>query len=428
MTAMNVYRPRYFKWPWPAISRHRLLSAALGTLVAGLLVRPVGAQYEPPRDTTRDETGFPLEDARRISLGVTVSYDSNFFRDPAILRDAQSDTIVTGFVGFHIDKPYGQQRLRLDAIATAYRYHNFSYLNFEGLDYRAAWDWRLTSRLSGTLSANRTQTPTQFQDTFSRQSDVTTNKNYAFNVDGWLFGGWHILLGIAYSNLSSQQESLQGSPDFRETRGDAGIRYLFQSGSSIDALWRRVDGEQDSQVINNVIVVSSENYKEDQYELRANWIVSAASTVTGRVTNFDRRYDVTPQNDFSGTGGELGWSWSPTSKLSMRLAATRNIVPWQSLTSNHRVSNVFSFAPTWQATAITRVYLSYQRTYDDYPATSATTPERKDTTGIAVLGLNWLALRSLTIGASVQYQNRTSNNPLVEYDTTIARISASLSF
>ena len=39
-----------------------------------------------------------------------------------------------------------------------------------------------------------------------------------------------------------------------------------------------------------------------------------------------------------------------------------------------------------------------------------------------------LPLRNLSIGASVQRQQRSSNDPLVEYDATVARVSASLTF
>lgn len=410
----------------------RFAMTAACVLMAGLFSRPVAAQYEPPRDAPREAptgtAGAPLEEARRIAIGVSVAHDTNFFRDPAILREAQSETITTGYVGLRIDKPYAQQRFLLDATASAYRYDKNSYLNFEGFDYRAAWDWRLTPHVGGTLSANRTQAQTQFQDTFSRQSDVTITKNYSFSLDAWLFGGWHVLLGVSQSNQTSEQASLQGRPDYSETRGEAGIRYLFQAGSSLDALWRRIDGDQESQVINNVIVVSAENYQQDESELRATWIVSPKSSLTARVAYLDRRYDQIPANDFSGTAGELGYNWRPTDKLGLRIAATRNIEPWQSLSSNYRVSNTLSFAPAWSPTVKTSLYMNLRRTYDDYPASSTGLAERKDTTNFAVLGLNWLALRNLSIGASVNYERRSSNNPLVEYDATIGRISASLIF
>ena len=401
-------------------------------LIAGLFTHLAAAQYELPKDISKDTPtgapGAPLAEARRITVGASVSHDSNFFRDPGLVRDPESETITTGYLGLLIDKPYAQQRFYLSATATAYHYKNNSYLDFNGFDYRAAWYWQMTPRIGGTLSAARTQAPTQFQDTFSRQSDVTTTEDYVFNLNARAFGGWYVLLGLSRSDRSSEQSSLQGQPDYTETRSEAGIRYSFQAGSSIDALWRHIDGEQDSQVINNVIVVSNENYKEDQSELRANWVLSLATRLTARATYLNRRYDSVPQNDFSGTEGGIEFSWSPTSTLNIRLNAARDIEPWQSLTSNYRVSNSYSIASAWQVTAKTSTSLSYQRTYDDYPATSAADPERKDTSDFATLGLTWLPLRSLSIGASVQYQKRSSNNPLVQYDTTISRISASLIF
>ena len=420
---------RDFKIARKLLIRRRLVLAAICILMAGSLAGPASAQYDPPREAPGGGMGAPLEDARRITLGASVSHDSNFFRDPGLLRDPQSETITTGYVGLRIDKPYAQQRFLLDATATAYRYDKFSYLNFTGLDYQAAWDWRLTSRLSGTLSAARSESPTQFQDSFGRQSNVTITENYVFNLDGWLFGGWYVRLGASQSNRTSEQSALSNQPDYRESSGEAGVRYLFQSGSEIAAVRRRMEGEQDSQLINNVIVVSSENYQEDQSELRGTWILSPQSVLTGRATYLDRHYDQTPQNDFDGIAGDLSYRWLPTSKLNVRLSARRNIVPWQgSLSSNYRVSNTLSIAPTWQATARTSMYMSLQRTYDDYPSTSTAIPDRKDTTDIATLGVNWLALRNLSIGANLLYEQRSSNNPFVEYDATVARLSASLMF
>jgi len=42
--------------------------------------------------------------------------------------------------------------------------------------------------------------------------------------------------------------------------------------------------------------------------------------------------------------------------------------------------------------------------------------------------LNWLVLRNLSLGANLLYQQRSSNDPLVEYDATVASLSASLLF
>ena len=410
---------------------HRLLLAASCSLLVAALARPVAAQTDAPVGAPAEglSTTF-LGDAREIVVGASVSRDSNLFRFPELPAGTPSETISTAYARFRIDKPYAQQRFFLEAAVTAYRYERFDYLDFDGVDYRAAWHWTLTPRVTGTLSADRTQAPTQFQDTVGIRSNVTTNERYAFNLDGQLFGGWHVLMGVAQTNRTSEQSLLQGIPDFRESSGDAGIRYAFASGSDVVAAWRRIEGLQDSQVVNGVVVVSSANYKEDQSEVRGTWSLSPVSALTGRVTYLDRRYDLSSQNDFYGTAGSVGYTWVPTGKLRLLLSATRGISPWQSLSANYRVSNTLSIAPTWEVAARTSIYLSVGRTYDDFPQQSAAAAvaERKDTTTNAVLGVNWAATRNLSLNFSVEYHERTSTELLLEYATNLARLNASFGF
>ena len=407
-----------------------LFLAATCLLLAGALAQPVAAQTDPTAAPSDGLSTTFLDDARKIVVGASVSGDSNFFRLPDVPAGTPSETISTAYARLRIDKPYAQQRFFVEAAVTAYRYQRFSYLDFDGFDYRAAWYWHLTPRLSGTLSADRTQTPTQFQDTIGIRSNVTTTETYAFTLDGQLFGGWHALLGAAQSIRTSEQSLLQGIPDYRESSGEAGIRYAFASGSDVIAVQRRVDGTQDSQVVNNVVVVNTENYSEDQSELRGTWNASASSVLTGRVTYYDRRYDVFTQNNFSGTGGSLGYTWIPTGKLRVLLAATRSISPWQSLFANYRVSNELSITPTWQVAPRTTVYMSVGRRYDDFPQQSlaAVSPERSDATTNAILGVNWFPTRTLAVNLGVEYHERTSNELLMEYATNIARLSISLGF
>jgi exopolysaccharide biosynthesis operon protein EpsL len=389
----------------------------------GAMVRP-----GPTTDPVSTLLNVIPEDWLRLTVGGSVSHDSNLFRDSGLLVPTESETITTGSVGLRVDKPYSQQRFFLDASATAYRYSKFSDLDFNALNYYGAWYWSLTSRLTGTLSAGRVQTPTQFSYTVSRQSNVVTSENYAFTLDGWLTAGWHVLLGASKYDRTSEQSSLQSQPDYSESRGEAGIRYLFQTNTSFDVLWRRIRGEQAGQVIGGVQVASAADYQEDQAELAVSWPITAQSTLAGRVTRLDRHYEQAPQFDFNGTAGELRYSWVPTAKVGLALSAARNLVPFQGgFGANYRVSNSFAVAPTWRATSKISVYATLQRTYESYPSTGAAS-EREDTLTQGALGLNLLATRHLSLTASVWRDQRASNVPLVEYVTTVSRLGATLIF
>ena len=181
------------------------------------------------------------DDAINVITGGSIVYDSNLFRLPGTLspqatlgRSTKSDTLTTAYVGLRIDKPYAQQRFQLDITDTIYRYHTFSHLNFNAFDYRGAWLWHLTPRLSGTLSAERTQTLVPFEDyrLLSQQRDVRDNKNQTLNVDWWAFGGWHLLLGLA--NIEQKSEAaLLAEADFSLIDRQGGVKYESASGNAL---------------------------------------------------------------------------------------------------------------------------------------------------------------------------------------------------
>jgi len=399
-------------------------------VVAGSISLPLAAQEQPlPRDVPPATVDIPLEGARFFAGGASVTHDSNLFRESELLGSAESETITTGYVGLRIDKPYAQQRFYLDATATAYRYANFSDLDFDGLNYFGAWYWHLTPHIHGTLSASRTEIPTQFQYTLGRQSNVTTEESYVFSLVGNVTGGWHVLLGASQFERTSEQSSLQRVPDYMESRAEAGIRYLVRPGDQIDAIWRQVDGEQDSQVLGGIVVTGASNYQEDQAELVVTWGVSAKSTLFGRITYLDRRYDLNSQFDFSGTAGEIRYAWLPTSKVDVVFSAARSLYPFQGgVQSNYTVANTLSLTPAWRPTATTRLYLDLRATDERYPTATGSGTEREDTISRGMLGLDWRAARNLTFGASLSYEARASNIALLEYEVTLGRISATLLF
>jgi exopolysaccharide biosynthesis operon protein EpsL len=406
-----------------------LVAAALCVLIGG--PRAAYAQGYSPTEgdySAQADADSLAYDGLRIAVGASVEHDSNLFRVSGASASAQSETISTGYVGLRFDKPYAQQRFQLDATMTTYRYDRFSYLDFNAFDYRAAWLWHVTPRVSGSLRASRNQRPTQFQEQTGFQSNVRTLENYGFDVDGLISGGWHVVAGIGRASFRGEGAVVQNEPNYRQNNVEAGIRYLFKTGSDVSVVRRRIQGDQDDRLVNNVVVPGTEDYRQDDNELRGMWIVSAKSTLTGRVTYLDRHYDQAPQRDFSGTTGDIGYNWRPTNRLSFHLTAARYIAPWQGLGSTYRTREVLSLMPAWKATAKTTVSAGLRRTYDDYPSAVAGLPDREDTTDHAVLGVEWNPQRSLSINASVLRQVRSSSDPLVNYDTTVAKLGVAFAF
>src|SRR3990172_11637175 len=193
--------PRGRRSGWMVGHRRLIRKVALG-LVAGMLVQSAAAQE-----------ALPLKLA--VVLGGSVVWDANVFRLPgsvdpltAVGKPNKDDRINTAYLGLRIDKSFAQQRFQLDVTKTTTRFNSFTFLDFDALDYRGAWLWHLTPRLGGTLSTDHRQTLVPFTDFRGFQRNVSNTDSRRFSLDGWLAGGWHLLLGVFDSETKYTQAFL----------------------------------------------------------------------------------------------------------------------------------------------------------------------------------------------------------------------------
>ena len=392
--------------------RDRIFLAAAGILVVGSLAWPAAA----------DEF-----DALNVVTGGSVTHDSNLFRE-SDSASPQSDTIKAGYLGLRINKPYAQQRFQVDVTETATRYDKSSNLDFNALSYRGAWQWHLSPRISGTLSADRAVSLVPFEESLGKQRDVRVTQNRLFNLDAWIFGGWHTLLGVSQSKQTSEQ-AFQTVPDFRSVSEEIGVKYIAPTGSWVSATRRSIQGHYLNAALSPVSN-DFDSYRQDETELRANWILDGRSTVTSRLAWIERHNETFTRGNFSGLAGELGYNRILTSKLRLDCLAKRDISPYQTLSSAYAVNNVLSLAPSWQASAKIAVHLRLEHIKSHFRGGVAVpnVPTRSDTKQTAFLGADWTLLRGVSVGASLLRQRRTSTVAFFEYDDTIAGVNASLIF
>jgi len=366
-------------------------------------------------------------DAVNVVIGGSVRTDSNLFKRPT----ATSDTIDTGYIGLRVDKPYWQQRFQLDVTETTTRYGSNSRLNFDARDYRGAWLWQLGSRLSGTLNANHKESLVPFEDTSGNsQRNVRLSDNRAFNLDGWLAGGWHVLAGLSQADQKSEQ-TVQTQPDFRAVTAEAGLQYKAPSGSSVTATRRSSHGDYRGQLVAFSGTPANRNYQQNETELKLNWILSEKSSMNGRLAWLARTNSNPSQPAFSGPSGNLSYSWTPTAKLSLSISGSQQTSALLDPSFNHTETSSLSITPAWKASDKTTVSLALTHSTLKYRGTGSvppTGPGRSDATNSAALNVGWTPLRSVLLNASLQRYRRTSNDPLFGYDATVGSVSASLTF
>jgi exopolysaccharide biosynthesis operon protein EpsL len=370
-----------------------------------------------------------------FSVGASADWDDNVFRlsdsadTQALLgKSSKSDRYVSAFAGVHFDKPYAQQRLKFDATETAYRYDSFSFLNSNALNYDGAWDWHFTPRLSGTLSADRTEALANYGDYRTPIRNIVTVQNQRLSIDGQLSGGWHLLGGASHGESTNSMIFVQQG-SYRGNGVEGGARYVTEAGNSITFVSRSFRADFVDQPLDPVNLLD-DGFRRRENELTVSWMPSGKSRLTGTATRIEYQSNNFAQRDFSGTAGLLLYRWQPTGRLILVLSAGRTALPYIDNFSTYVVTDTLTVAPTWQLSAHIGVRASLSRSSSDFrgAVVPLAGPPRRDDLDSALLGFDWSPRQSLTLSADARRERRTSNTAGFDYDDSSARISATLTF
>ena len=373
----------------------------------------------------------------KLSVDTTVVRDANVFRLPESITDPQlalglsgrSDRFSTTRVGLQFDKSYAQQRVTFEAGESATRYDKFVFLNRNAFDYRGAWQWHATPRISGTLTVDRSETLVGFNDTRVLARNVRVIRNQGLTVDGWLSGGWHLLADVSETEIKSTT-AFAAQPDFTQINGALGLKYLAGSGNFLSFTQRARQGSNTGQTVDLVNFVDS-GFTVRETELAAEWKVSGKSSLTGRLTRISRHHEHVPQRDFSGYAGDLGYLWTPMAKLTVNVSANRNLIPFAPDTrTSYKVDDTLSVSPVWTVGSHTTLSLAAFRRTSDFlgPVISGGGPLRRDTLRSVQLAASWAPHPKVTLRASVQRDRRRSNDSAFDFDDALTNLTMSLVF
>jgi len=384
---------------------------------------PAWSQIAASNGSGNGTSAYPFLKDLTVVAGGGVTSDSNQFRRPT----PQSETISNGYVGLRFDKSYGQQQVQLNVTQTTTRYQKFKYLDFDSLSYSGTWNWRLGKQFSGNLSASRNESLAPFEDTAAGVGrNVRISQNQALDLDSWITGGWHLLLGVSQADQKSEQNQQNRTPDFKAVNTNAGIRYETRAGNSLTLRRQSTDGEY----INAPVGASQAGYTENLNEISADWKLSAASSLNGRLGWLDRSNKDPARRDFSGKSSSLSYNWNPGGKLTLAVSVSTKASPLQDLTASYREDELLTVSPSWQISVKTIAFLrlSRQESTDRDALVALPGGPRKDTTNTSAAGLDWAVSRKLNVNISLERQERRSSNAIANFEATIGRIGATLAF
>lgn len=386
----------------------RLLTAL--TLLAG----PALAQAQAPAPSEE-----PTPRVLQANVSAGVERDDNVLRAPV----AVSDEIGVFGAGLRLDKRYSLQRVTLDAQAREYRFRDFSNLDYRTLDYTGAWDFQVTPRLQGVLSATRRQYRDITDATIASAGVFRRTERRELAEVRWrVAGGWRALAGLARtSSRSDDPRALESSPRVDSARLGGG--YEFGSGARLDAYWRRGDGRYERGA-------AGSDFRETEPTLELHWPASGHTALDLRVGRLERRHDARPERDFEGATGSATalWTYSPKTRLELGLA--RDLGSYEFDGGGFIRGWRWHLAPVWQASAKVTLRLRHAREARTWHVVSPASPDagREDRTRWNSLGLEWEPLRALRLSAALRQERRTSSLAANDLRARIVALGVRLDF
>ncbi len=375
-------------------------------------------------------------DTLTLFVDSALRHESNLFRLPSGAKpnvagkSNRSDDIGVNTVGIRLDKRYSLQRFALEASLVDHHYRTFDYLNFTARNYTAAWNWQITPRFTGTLRSDRTESLNRFSDyTNSTERNIRTDTTHRFDGTFEVDGAWRLLGGLARTERINSETFLEES-DSRLDTVEAGVRRETASGGSVSLLMRHGRGEYLHRNQLSGTEQLDNTFEQEEYELRATWPISAKTTLQGRLGHLSREHEHFPARDYEGTVGNLTLAWRATEKTLLTGTIARDIVPYQSSDSSYATSQRINLNGLWRISDKTSLRGLYEISRRDFRGSidAASGNERRDTLRRAELGIEWQALRSLRLGASIAQEERASNRNDYDFTNTTGSVSAQLAF
>ncbi|CAG0978799.1 hypothetical protein MTYP_01639 [Methylophilaceae bacterium] len=375
------------------------------------------------------------EDSLNFVAGAGIRFEDNLFRlsdsvdtDTLPGKPHKSDLLYSANAGIKIDKPYSQQRFQLDLLATGNKFQHNSFLDFTGFDYRAAWLWHLTPRISGILLANQEQRLVNFAD-FREfdENNIQTNQVRLFNVDADIGAGMHLIGGVMEVR-SRNSRTFTAVGDYVQRGGEFGVKYLAPSNSHVSLVQRRLQGEYRDRELDSLAQLDT-GFDQNETEAKLNWKLTGKSTIDARLGYVDRDHDNFPERDYSGMVGKLEYQWAATGKLQLNTSLSRNLFSFQEDANSYYIAETFSFGPIWKVTAKSTLRARYDISDRDYRgAIVLASSLRQDTVQSFIIFGDWQATRNILVSGTLQHDRRSSNVENFDYDANAVGISAQLLF
>jgi exopolysaccharide biosynthesis operon protein EpsL len=372
----------------------------------------------------------------KLKAETSLSNDSNLFRlpsglDPVIVlgKSSASEQISVTTLGLNFSTTLSLQRIDLAVSLVNSAYKNFDYLNNLSYNYNAALHWSLTPSLNGNFISDRKENANSFSDYLGLQqsnlrTETSTRLDAVYEVDG----PWRILGGVSQFNQANQQVLLAGG-DYTTNAAEAGVGYVFGTGSSATFTQKAISGQYLNRILPS-IGLYDDTFNQAISDLRFHWVLINNSSADFYLSHLNQTHPNYPERDFSAMNSGASLNWLLTGKSALTLALSREFSSYATANTNYSQTDRISLSPSLQISPKSVVRLRHDWSRINYlgSPTGVATSQRSDITRDTALSFYWQPEQRLTLSASLQNAIRNSNQTGLDYDSNQISISAQYSY
>jgi len=357
-----------------------------------------------------------------IGASTSVGYDSNVFRLPQAVGDT---SYRYGLLG-GIDQSIGRQRVYASGTLQETRFQDLKNLDHTAYSVNVGIDWATIYKLSGKLDHTSSQSLYNYGGTNIVQTNARNLERRDETVARLSYGSAS-LLSLDASYTHRNQNYSDPAYRFNALNQDAisaGLTYRPRESLTLGTALRYTMGKYRLE----------RDFDRKDVDLTANWIPTGSSVINARLSYGDR----TSRNggsafDFTGTTGQLKWTYQPTGKLSFVTLFNRDsgaesgfINGQQAGTfgDESRLTNALSLNTTYALTSKIRFDLNL---YANRRSLVFGSLRGHDSVRSAMLVATYRPLRNLSLSCNAGHDSRRASGRVsFDYDNNSVSCSAQI--
>jgi exopolysaccharide biosynthesis operon protein EpsL len=370
-------------------------------------------------------------DTFSFNAGAGLAYDNNLLRldsgdDPPDGRHRGS-FIENTYLQANMDLPLSLQRIQMGVKANAFRYNEYSYLNWEGVDYNAAWLWALASRFKGEFSYDHKRALSSFTDFRANRQNLRDTDIAVARGEYQILARWAITVGSTWTKIENDNNLLSVN-DVELFSFGTGMKYRSPANNSITFGVRHTNGEFPNRA--HASLTGDTGFDQFDYGAEVDYH-SGPWRLLGGLGYTQRRFDNLHARDFNGITGRLEGNWEWTGKTGLSAKLARELVQIEDPLASYSVNTSLRVAPYWLPTVKTRVEVPVQWSKVDYEGSTLSTTggqQRNDKYLYTGLATSWMPNRNWRVGASLTYSKRNSNISNNDFNDVTTMLNARFAF